>query len=108
MMEKAPALVITGEITAEEDLTIEGQVVGSIRLAGSSLTIAPGAAVRADILAKRVTIQGTVSGNVVGRETVVIRDTGLLEGDVETPRIVMAEGAHFRGRVEPLAQGTAS
>jgi cytoskeletal protein CcmA (bactofilin family) len=98
-MERVPVLVITGEITGAEDLTIEGQVVGSIRLGEHALTVAPGAAVQAEIVARRVTIQGSVNGRVFG-ETVDIHATGSLEGDIVTPRIVMADGAHFKGRVE--------
>ena len=97
-------VVITGEVTAFEDLTIDGQVTGRIELADYALTIGEKARVTARICARIVTIRGSVTGSVTARDTVDIRHTGSLDGDVIAPRIVLADGGYFRGAVneQPL------
>jgi cytoskeletal protein CcmA (bactofilin family) len=94
------ALRVEGKITSAEDLTIDGSVEGSIELGNHSLTIGAGAAVKADLTAKTVTISGSVTGNVRATEKVDLRPTGSVEGDISTPKFVMAEGATARGKIE--------
>ena len=99
------SIVIVGDVTAREDVTIEGQINGTIELADHVLTVAETASVRAPIVARIVTIRGTVTGNVAAREQVDIHETGSLDGNVIAPCITLAEGAYFRGTVTRPALG---
>src|SRR3990170_5980324 len=92
------AVRVEGKVISEEDLTIDGNVQGSIELGGHSLTIGQDASIRADLLAKTVTISGKVTGNVKGVDKVELRPTGSVEGDITAPRFVMAEGAVVLGK----------
>jgi len=94
------SLVIHGDITSEEDLTIDGDVEGSIELGGHSLTIGEAARIRADLVAKTVTISGKVNGNVRAVDKVDLRATGSVDGNITAPRFVMAEGATVMGKVQ--------
>lgn len=94
------SIQIKGELTGNEDLTIDGTVEGKIELKENSLTIGPNGNIKADINAKAVTITGEVHGNVTAEEKVEIRETGKLRGDIVTPRLVIADGAFFKGSVE--------
>src|SRR5205823_14857480 len=94
------ALRIEGRIVSSEDLTIDGSVEGSIELGDHSLTIGTGAAVKADLTAKTITISGAVTGMVHATEKVELHATGSVDGDINAPRFVMAEGATVRGRIE--------
>jgi cytoskeletal protein CcmA (bactofilin family) len=98
------AVVVTGHVVCFEDLTIDGRVEGTIELGNHSLTIGVGAGVKANLVAKNVTISGTVTGNILATEKVDLLATGSVEGDVTTPVFRMADGAVLTGRVE--AQGT--
>ncbi|HEY0284756.1 MAG TPA: polymer-forming cytoskeletal protein [Vicinamibacterales bacterium] len=94
------AVRIEGKVISAEDLTIDGTVEGSIELGGHSLTIGEEARIKADLLAKTVTISGKVTGNVKGVEKVELRTTGSVEGDITAPRLVMADGATVIGKVQ--------
>ena len=94
------ALRVEGRIISSEDLTIDGSVEGSIELGNHSLTIGPGAAVKADLTAKTITISGAVTGAVRATEKVELRETASVDGDITAPRFLMAEGATVRGKIE--------
>jgi cytoskeletal protein CcmA (bactofilin family) len=94
------SLVVQGRVISTEDLTIDGRVEGAIELGEHSLTIGVGAAVEADLIAQRIIICGAVTGNILANETVDLRATGSVDGDISTPRFVMAEGATIKGRVD--------
>ena len=96
------SVVIKGELNGSEDLTIEGQVEGKIELRQSVLTIGPNGRIKAQVFAKSVIILGEVTGNVTASEKVDIRDNGSVDGDITAPRVAIAEGAHFRGRIDKL------
>ncbi len=94
------SVVIKGELNGSEDLTIEGHVEGRIELRESVLTIGPNGKIKAEVLAKSVIILGEVTGNVTATEKVDLRDNGSVDGDITSPRVAIAEGAHFRGSVD--------
>jgi cytoskeletal protein CcmA (bactofilin family) len=94
------SVVIKGELIASEDLVIDGSVEGRIELRKNVLTVGPEGRVQAEIFAKSTIIQGKVIGNVAATERVDIRDDGSLDGDLSSPRISIAEGAHFRGSID--------
>ena len=99
------SVVIKGELSGSEDLTIEGQVDGTIELRQNVLTIGPNGRIKAEINAKAVIVQGEVVGNITATEKVDIRDAGSVDGDLAAPRIAIADGAHFRGSIDMQKQG---
>jgi cytoskeletal protein CcmA (bactofilin family) len=109
-MEKGPvnigkSVVIKGELTGSEDLTIEGHVEGKIELRQNVLTIGPNGKIKAQVFAKSVIILGEVTGNVTASEKVDLRDNGSVDGDIAAPRVAIAEGAHFRGSIDMQRAG---
>ena len=94
------SVVIKGELNGSEDLTIEGHVEGKIELKDHVLTIGPNGKIKAQVFAKAVIVLGEVHGNVTASEKVDIRDNGSVDGDIASPRVAIAEGAHFRGSVD--------
>ena len=99
------SVVIKGELNGSEDLTIEGNVEGKIELRDHILTIGPNGKIRAEVFAKSVVVLGEVVGNVTASEKVDIRDNGSVDGDIISPRVAIAEGAHFRGSVDMQRAG---
>ena len=99
------SVVIKGELNGSEDLTIEGQVEGKIELRQNVLTIGPNGRIKAQVFAKAVIILGEVTGNVTATEKVDIRDNGSVDGDIASPRVAIAEGAHFRGAIDMQRAG---
>lgn len=93
------SVIIKGELTGNENLNIEGRVEGKIELKDHDLVIGPHAEITAEINAKNVTIEGSVVGNVSGGELVEIKASGSLAGNIESSRICIADGAHFKGSV---------
>ena len=94
------SVVIKGELNGSEDLTIEGHVEGTIQLRDHVLTIGPNGKIKAQVFAKSVIVLGEVTGNVTATDKVDIRDNGSVDGDIVSPRVAIAEGAHFRGSVD--------
>lgn len=94
------SVVIKGELNGSEDLTIEGLVEGKIELKDNVLTIGPNGKIKAQVFAKSLIVLGEVTGNVSASEKVEIRDGGSVDGDIVSPRVAIAEGAHFRGSVD--------
>jgi cytoskeletal protein CcmA (bactofilin family) len=99
------SVVIKGELSGSEDLTIEGHVEGKIELKDHLLTIGPNGRIKAQVFAKTVIVLGEVNGNVSASEKVEIRDGGSVDGDIISPRVAIAEGAHFRGSVDMQRKG---
>ena len=94
------SVVIKGELNGSEDLTIEGHVEGTIQLKDHVLTIGPNGRIKAQVFAKSVIVLGEVTGNVTATDKVDIRDNGSVDGDIVSPRVAIAEGAHFSGSVD--------
>jgi len=101
------SVVIKGELSGSEDLTIEGQVDGKIELRENVLTIGPNARIKAQVFAKSVIVLGKVNGNVSASEKVDIREHGSVEGDIVAPRLGIADGAYFRGAIDMQRSGKA-
>ena len=94
------ALVVQGKVISSQDLTIDGKVEGTIELGDHGLTIGSGAEIKADLVAQTITISGAVTGNVTATSVVDLRATGSVDGDITTPRLVMADGAVIKGKVD--------
>jgi cytoskeletal protein CcmA (bactofilin family) len=101
------SVVIKGELSGSEDLTIEGQVDGKIELKDNVLTIGPNGKIKAQVFAKALIVQGEVHGNITATDKVEIRDGGSVDGDIISPRVAIADGAHFRGSVDMQRKGAA-
>ena len=94
------SVVIKGELSGSEDLYLDGEVEGSIELHDHNLTIGPNGRVRANINAKAIVIEGKVDGSISGSDRVELRKSGVLVGDIVTQRIVIEDGAYFKGGID--------
>ena len=93
-------VVAQGQITSGEDLLIEGQFEGTISLNDHCLTVGTEGRVKAEIRARQVVIQGSVTGNVEAREKIDIRRTGHVVGDLVAATVAIEEGAYFKGSID--------
>ncbi len=94
------SIVFKGDLTGEEDLEIEGRVEGQVKLLNHQLTIGPNGRVTAQIEAKNVIVVGHVAGNVIATERVEVQATGVVDGDIHAPRLLIQEGAVVNGSIE--------
>src|ERR1700690_4542907 len=94
------SLHVKGEITGNEDLSIDGTVEGLVHLEDRKLTIGPSAKVTADIIAREVAVFGNVKGNLRARDRIEIKKDGSVVGDLTTARIMIEDGAYFKGSIE--------
>jgi len=99
------SIIIRGELSGSENLYIDGQVEGAIELRDHNLTIGPNGRIQANINAKEIVIEGGVKGNVRAFGRVEIRRTGSLSGDMVAERIVIEDGAFFKGSIEIQKSG---
>jgi cytoskeletal protein CcmA (bactofilin family) len=104
-MNMGQSLIIKGELSGGEDLTLDGRVEGKVSLPDHVLTVGPNASLDAEIVAKSVIIIGTVKGNVSAREKFELRPGGTMEGQLVAPKVAMAEGATFNGKIEMPKKG---
>lgn len=94
------SLLISGEVTSHEDITILGRVKGQIRMQEGALLVAPSGTVDADVEGARVTVQGTLAGNVAAAERIELTPTADVSGMLTTCAILMHEGATFNGTID--------
>ncbi len=93
-------VAVTGEIRSREPLIIEGEVEGTIDVAGHLLTVAAGGNVRASIKAKEIDVRGSLEGNVEGADKIYIRAGARFLGDIRAHGIVIEDGGFIRGKVD--------
>lgn len=98
------SISLQGELTGSEDVVVEGKVEGKVSLPNNLLTIGAGGSVRAEVNAKAVVVVGKVSGNVTGTERIEIQASGIVDGDVSAPKLVVAEGAVLNGSIAMTAK----
>lgn len=94
-----PTLKFKGELTANEDLVIQGQVEGSIKHS-SNLTIGQEGKLKASIEADHVAIEGSVEGDIAGATSVVVKETANVDGNIFSPTVTLREGATFNGKID--------
>lgn len=94
------SVIIKGELSGSEDLYLDGEVEGNIDLHNHNLVIGPNGRVRANVQAKDVVIHGKVDGNVTGVDKVELKKSAQLNGDINTQRIVIEDGAFFKGAID--------
>jgi cytoskeletal protein CcmA (bactofilin family) len=91
---------ITGDLTSDEDLRIDGKVRGRITVREGTLLIGPEAQLQADIRGQRVHIEGTVRGTITASERIELAASGTVLGDLSANRVIVADGASFNGRID--------
>jgi cytoskeletal protein CcmA (bactofilin family) len=94
-----PTLEIEGEIEGDEDLVIQGRVKGKI-VSRKSLTIDESGRVEATVSTKNLAVSGMVVGNVEASDRVEVMKEGKMIGDIKAPRVIIADGAKFKGHIE--------
>jgi cytoskeletal protein CcmA (bactofilin family) len=94
------SVIVKGQILSREDLTIDGEVEGTVEMQEHRLTIGPNGKVRASVQAREVIVLGTLQGNVETGDRIDIRKEAKLVGDIKTARIVIEDGAYFKGNVD--------
>jgi len=95
-----PGIVINGDISGSENLIIEGKVKGQIRLGSHEVTVGKTGEVNADVAAKMIRVAGKVNGDLTGKEKVIISSTGNVRGNIVTPRMLLEDGAVFKGSID--------
>jgi cytoskeletal protein CcmA (bactofilin family) len=95
-----PSIRIKGNVSAQEPLTIAGEVVGSIDVSGYRLVLTEAARVDADILAHTVVIGGSLSGRLCAEGAVVVHPTATISGEMITPAMSVLDGAQLQGKFE--------
>ncbi len=91
---------INGDLQGDEDLRIEGEVNGTVRLNNNTVTIGQEGKIRADVYAKSVDVEGSVEGDLYGAEHISIRKSAKVQGNVISPRVSLEDGARFKGSIE--------
>jgi cytoskeletal protein CcmA (bactofilin family) len=105
-MANGQTIVIKGEISGAEDLTIAGRVEGRINLASRVLTLLPGSHVVGDIAAGSVVVSGTVEGSVTASVRLEVQKTAVMDGNLSAPSLLVAEGAQVNAIIEMPPQET--
>ncbi len=93
-------VTVKGQIFAREDLTIDGEVEGTVECQDHRLTIGPNARVQAGLKAREIIIHGSIQGNVDATDKIDIKKEAKLVGDIKTSRIVIEDGAYFKGSID--------
>jgi len=94
------SVIVKGQIVSREDLTIDGEVEGTVELQEHRLTVGPNGKVLASVKAREIVVLGTIHGNVEATEKIDIRKEAKLVGDIKTARIVIEDGAYFKGNID--------
>lgn len=93
-------LQLQGELTGDEDFTIEGQVRGTIQLVNQRLTVGPLGKITGNVTAREVVVYGQVQGNIQAQDRVEIKKSGSVVGDLKLARISIEDGAYFKGHID--------
>jgi cytoskeletal protein CcmA (bactofilin family) len=94
-----PSLIIKGDVTSDEDITIHGKVVGTLSMQGGTLLIAPHATVEAEAEGAKLIIHGKFSGQIGATERVELTNTANVQGKIVAPAVILQDGAVFNGTI---------
>lgn len=94
------AVKVVGQIFSKEDLYVDGDLEGTVELLEHKLTIGPNGTVHASVKAREVIALGTIQGNVEAADRIEIRKDARLVGDIKTARIIIEDGAYFKGSID--------
>jgi cytoskeletal protein CcmA (bactofilin family) len=95
-----PTIVISGELTSAEDITVQGRLNGDLMVRDALLTIGEQAQLEADVRGARVLVRGQVKGSIVASERIELTPSASVEGSLSANRVVLAEGTQFNGRID--------
>jgi cytoskeletal protein CcmA (bactofilin family) len=95
-----PSIQLDGDLRGQEDLLIEGEVNGTVQLRNNSLTVGSQGKVKAHVYAKEIHVEGVVEGDLFASERVSIRRSAQVRGNITSPRVILEEGARFKGSIE--------
>lgn len=95
-----PSLQIEGILKGQEDVFVEGEVVGTIQLQNHTLTIGSQGKIKADVYAHTVFVEGVMDGDLFASEQVIVRTSATLRGNITAPRVSLEDGATFKGSIE--------
>jgi len=95
-----PTIVVSGQLTSGEDITVQGRVNGHLHVRESSLTIGEQGQVRADIRGARVLVKGQLKGSIVASERIELAAGANVEGSLSANRVVLADGTCFNGSID--------
>ena len=101
------SVILKGQIISREDLTIDGEVEGTVELKEHRLTIGPNGKVKANVKARELVVIGTIQGDVEITDKIDIRREAKLVGDIKTARVVIEDGAYFKGNIDIVRQDAA-
>jgi len=102
-----PTILIKGDLTGEEDLLIDGRVEGKVELHKHNITVGKNGRVKADLYGKVITVEGEVHGNLYGEEQLVLRQSSTVRGNILAPRVVLEDGANFKGTIDMSSKDAA-
>ncbi len=94
------SITIRGDVTGVEDLLIQGRVDGSVDLKQHAVTIGKEGEVKANVSGRVIAVEGKVEGNLLADEQVILRASAIVQGDIVSPRVVLEDGARFRGGID--------
>ena len=95
-----PSIKIKGDVSGDEDLLIQGQIEGKVKLGKHNVTIGSDGHVKADVHGRTVVVEGQVEGDLHAKEQIVLRHSARVEGSIAAPRVTLEDGAVFRGGIE--------
>lgn len=93
-------IVIRGDVSGEEDLLIQGRVEGSVDLTGYQLTVGKDGVVKANLMAKSITVEGSVEGDLIAQERILIKASSHVKGNLVAERVTLEDGSRFRGSID--------
>ena len=94
------SIAIKGDLVGEEDLAVHGRIEGTITLKQNSLLVGKDGHIKADVRARVIIVEGRVEGGLFGDEQVVIKKSGVVQGNIQAPRVALEDGCKFKGSIE--------
>jgi cytoskeletal protein CcmA (bactofilin family) len=95
-----PSIQISGDVTGNEDVRIEGRVEGTVSLADNVLTIGKEGQINATVNARAIFVEGRVEGDLKGDEQIVVQSSGNVRGNIVAPRVTLEDGCKFKGSID--------
>ena len=94
------SILIRGDISGEENLTVEGKIEGTVTLKGNALLVGPDGDVNATVKAGRISVSGRVEGDLQAEDQVVLQSSGKVQGNITAPRVTLEDGCKFKGTID--------
>ncbi len=95
-----PSIQISGDVTGNEDVRIEGRVEGTVSLSDNILTVGKEGQINATVNARAIFVEGKVEGDLKGDEQVVVHSSGNVRGNIVAPRVTLEDGCKFKGSID--------